>query len=206
MSSPHRCLGLAVITLLNGVALGRAAEPMTPEDVYLAYTRAMSAGRLDEAKRLSIADDSRLRLLTTRPAAADAEKAFRTAVDAAFPGQFKDIHYTAPTTQPEDPARPPRVVYAKDTATLSIRDTAETVRFRRVNGEWKIDLNSMYSPTVVDETERFRGALTEVMNALAAEVKAGRYKSLNEVQAELATRVKMRLATPDLPATTRPTF
>ncbi|MGC4032843.1 MAG: hypothetical protein QM754_14135 [Tepidisphaeraceae bacterium] len=206
MNSARRRIGYGILVLFCGATHSRAAEPTTPDDIYLVYTQAISAGNLDVAKKYAVADDSRMRLLTNRPAAAEAEKAFRAAVDAAFPGQFKDVHYTAPTTQPEDPARPPRVVYNKETATLSIRDTAEVVRFRRVNGEWKVDLNAMYSPTVVDETEKFRGALTEVMNAVAAEAKAGRYKTLNEVQAELATRVKMRLATPDLPATTRPTF
>ena len=62
----------------------------------------------------------------------------------------------------------------------------------------------MYPPRTVSEIETFRGALVEVMNALSAEIAAGRFKSYAEVQTELETRVKMRIANPDQPATTRP--
>ena len=110
----------------------------------------------------------------------------------------------APVRRGDLPADPLRLTVTNDTATLTVKDTTESVRLRRVNGEWKVDLNAMYAPATVDEIEQFRGALVEVMNALAAEVAAGRFKAYDEVLADLETRVKMRLATPDSPSTTRP--
>lgn len=189
------------------ITLGRsafAAEPQAPKDVFKAYAAALAAGDVDTAKTRVVADDKRMPVLEGRRSAAAAEKQFQAAVEKAFPGEMKPVGYSGPTTRPADAPDPDRLTITNDTAILITRDTPDPIRFQRVGEEWKIDLNAMYPPRTVLEIETFRGALVEVMNALSAEIAAGRFKSYAEVQTELETRVKMRIANPDQPATTRP--
>lgn len=193
-------LVLAASTLLH------AAEPAGPREVYRSYTAALAAGDIDTARRHVVADAKRMTLIDNRRPAAEAETRFRTAIDKAFPGRSNALGYGPPTTRPADAPDPLRLVVSGDAATLTIKDTTESVRLLRMAGEWKIDLNAMYTPATVEAIETFRGALTEVMSALAAEVSAGRFKTYEDVLADLDTRVKMRIATPDLPSTTRPAF
>ena len=180
------------------------ADDASPKDVYLAYTAALREGDVDAAKKRAIADAQRMPLLEGRRDAAAAEKQFRAAVDKAFPGALKPVAYPGPTTWPDEAPQPERLTVADDTATYVTRDAMEPIKFRRVNGAWKVDLNAMYPAKRVSEVVTFRSALVEVMNALTAEMAAGRFKNYADVQADLETRVKMRIANPDQPATTRP--
>ncbi|HEX8325664.1 MAG TPA: hypothetical protein VF595_17300 [Tepidisphaeraceae bacterium] len=203
--SPYRIVSIAVLCVGSTAhAAATSGEAQGPREVYRAYSAALATGDIDAAKKLIVADAKRMPLVDNRRPAAEAEKRYRAAVDKAFPGAARPLGYGAPTTRPADAPDPLRLTVTNDTATLTVKDTTESVRLRRVNGEWKVDLNAMYAPATVDEIEQFRGALVEVMNALAAEVAAGRFKTYDEVLADLETRVKMRLATPDSPSTTRP--
>lgn len=194
-------IGVAVVLMTAGTA---SADSGDPKAVFKQYTEALSAGDVDRAKQLILADEKRLPVIEGRRAAAAAEKQFQGAVEKAFPGALQPVGYTGATTRPAEVPDPERLTYSNDTATLVSRDSLEPVRFKRVGGDWKIDLNAMYPPQTVAEIETFRGALVEMMNALSTEIAAGRFKSYAEVQAELETRVKMRIANPDQPATTRP--
>ncbi|MDB5324844.1 MAG: hypothetical protein JWM57_413 [Phycisphaerales bacterium] len=194
-------VGVAVVLMTAGAA---SADGGDPKAVFKQYADALAAGDIDRVKQLIIADEKRLPVIEGRRAAAVAEKQFQAAVEKAFPGALKPVEYTGPTTRPIDAPDPDRLTVTQDTATLISRDTLEPIRFKRVGEEWKIDLNAMYPPQTVSEIETFRGALVEVMNALSTEIAAGRFKNYAEVQTDLETRVKMRIANPDQPATTRP--
>ena len=98
----------------------------------------------------------------------------------------------------------PVVKIEQDSATLLPRDATDPVKLCRVDGVWKVDLNAMYAGPVLDEIEQFRAALRDTMTAVTADVTAGKFKSYGEVQSDLETRVKMKLATPDASSTTRP--
>jgi hypothetical protein len=198
-----RSLAISLAGLLTAAGFAQT-QPVDPKAVFDLYTKALAAGDIDQARQLAVGDEKRLPILEGRRAAAVAEKQFKAAVDKAFPGSLKPIGYGGVTTQPAEAQSPEKLTVQGDTATFITRDSLEPVRFRKFDGAWKVDLDAMYSPATVTEIETFRGALTEVMNALSAEIATGRFKSFAEVQADLETRVKMRIATPDLPATTRP--
>lgn len=202
-STLARTLGIGLAACLTAAVFAET-DAGTPKAVFKRYADALAVGDVDGARQLAVGDEKRLPILDGRRAAAVAEKQFKAAVDKAFPGALKPIAYGGVTTQPAESPSPEKLTVKGDTATLVTRDSMEPVRFKRVDGAWKIDLNAMYSPTTVAEVETFRNALTEVLNALSAEIAAGRFKTFAEVQADLETRVKMRIATPDLPATTRP--
>lgn len=194
----------AIVALLLPAAT--MADPPGPREVFKAYSDALAAGDLDTAKRYVIADPKRMKLIDDRRSAADAEAKFKAAVDKAFPGSLTPVGYGPATTRPAEFPDPRLLITTGDRATLTLRETTDTVKLRRVRGEWKVDLDAMHTPAGVEEISTFRTALVEAMNAVGAEVTAGRFKTFAEVQAELETRIKMRLATPDLPVTTRPAF
>ena len=195
-----------IVAVLLPPVMATADAPPGPREAFKAYSDALAVGDLETAKKFAIADAKRIRLIDERRPAAAAEAKFKAAVDKAFPGSLTPLGYGTATTRPEESTDPLKLVTTGDRATLTLRDTTDAVKLRRVRGDWKVDLDAMYTPAQVDDVGTFRNALIEAMNAIGAEVTAGRFKTFAEVQAELETRIKMRLATPDLPVTTRPAF
>ena len=72
-----------------------------------------------------------------------------------------------------------------DTATLSV-EGAGTLNFKLVGDRWKIDLGDKGDG---DQAVPMLKAITAAANAVAAEVKAGKYQSVDAVKAALGTKI-----------------
>lgn len=72
-----------------------------------------------------------------------------------------------------------------DTATLQV-EGAGTLGFKLVGDRWKIDLGGKGE---ADQAVPMLKAITAAANELAAEVRAGKYKSADEVKAALGTKL-----------------
>ena len=190
--------------LLGGVA-GALAESdfSTPAAAFRTYTQALFD--CDEAalKSAAIVSEKHPKLLGGMVEYIKVERQFRAAAITAFPEAAREL--PDPAKESMKAIDNATVKIEGDTAVLVTSQSVEPVKLRKVNGEWKVDLASMYNDDSVNDLVVFRGALTGVLSDMAADIEAGKYTSFVDVKTQLEIKVKMRIAmAPDEWPATRP--
>jgi hypothetical protein len=179
-----------------------APDLSSPKAAYRSYQQALTNGDIESLKAAVIADEKRLSLLNGQVAYTAAEKRFRDAVIKAFPAAEKDL---------PDPAKAvlaaiekAEIITEGDHALLRTGSEDTAVEFRRSNGAWKLDLNTLYTDDDVTNVKKFREAVAEVMEAMLPDITAGKFSTYDQVTQALQSRVLMRAALPQEEATTKP--
>jgi hypothetical protein len=174
----------------------------TPKAAFRTYTQALGAGDLAALKATVISSEKINKMLEGQISYGDRERKFRVAIVKAFPSEAKSL--PDPTQQTLAAIEKAEVKTEGESATLVTSLSTEPVKLRQIDGKWKLDLTAMYPEDALDDVMSFRRSLADVMEDMTPDIDAGKFKAYTDVQNNLETRVKMRMALPQEDAATRP--
>lgn len=176
----------AAITFLKAIGTGdveaaKAASVGTPEHIkYLEAITSMFSGlsRYEQAAAKAFPNDPNSTTMAKGMSAAVAGPEMVARIEKgkdSIQGETASIVPAEDEAKPGDPPAPP-----KDAA----QRQKETIRLRNVDGQWKIDLDSQFK----DEEMRQQNPQDMIrfgqsIDALAADIEAGKYKTSIEAQA-----------------------
>jgi hypothetical protein len=175
-----------------------ASQPATvpPKTVAKAFIQALCDGDMNKAASYTLPWLRTNEILEGRGAFYQSWGAFQAACAKAFGG---------PTTQPGKPSTLAQQAFDAidaarersegDLAMILTHDEPARIELRRVDGQWKIDPQTVYAtrsgeyqPRVFDMLKRRDLAVAKARYDVAAEVAAGKYHTLDEAKRALADR------------------
>lgn len=168
----------------------------SPKAVMRSLIRALNNGDIEKSQGYCLKTDTSKGLIETRAA----HYAGWSRLQAALSQQFK-----GPSTQPGEPSfLAGKDIRAVDSSALDIEgdqasiqpsDRLPRIDFHRVDGQWKVDIRSLYadrvfgfSPEVIESNQRIVAAIAKSTMELSDEIVAGKYASIGQALDALKQR------------------
>ena len=200
-NAPGRFVPLLVLMLLAvpaSVSLADGKPDLSnPKGAAKAFGVAMQNGDIATVKASSIGSDADYNMIAALAQFVAAGNKLRDASVARFgPEQGKTI---LQATEPADIAK--RVDESEqtidgDSASLAKKggSAGDTLRLKKVDGQWKVDLNTLPGKQQMAQQLPVMKAMEQVMSDGAADIRAGKFKNAEEARQQIQQRVLAALA------------
>lgn len=182
-----------LVVVMAGLSAARGAEPdlSTPKAAALAFVQALANGDAAAAKAVATADDRGGQMVDAMAELVKAMKALKAAAVAKWPGEGQNIveedigenllrHFRDERAQAK---------VEGETATFGTEDETQPLKLRRLDGKWKVDLAAMGDQQDIAEALPLIRAMAKAAPQVAADITAGKYKSVDDARAALDARM-----------------
>lgn len=172
-------------------AVSGPVDQTTPQGTLILLTRTMQSGDVAGARQLlhaSTPEETVLAGLFVQ--AVEVNTKFRAAVSKAFGEGVADTYVgsAADVAEAEKSIRAAPVKIENDSASVQSRPGDEPVKLVRVEGKWKLAMGAIGADEMARTQEDFKIRLT-VLDSIATEVAAGKFKSPDEMGAEMRNKL-----------------
>lgn len=184
----------------------RAAEvnQSTPKDTVISFAKALDAGDAASIKQLVTGTDKQVAMMEGAGNMMSAMKRMQDAAVAKWGDAGKAIagEMGKPSDEILKNIDKAEIKEEGDTATFKGQNDKETVKLKKVDGKWKIDLASMPDQGELEKAGPALKAMTKAADDTATDIKADKFKTVDE--AKQAFGMKVMAAVMSAAATSQP--
>jgi len=182
------------------------ADLSTPKAAALAFAKALESGDAATAKSAAVGDAQTQDVVGALAEVAAQNVKLRDAATAKFGAEASTkIARKMSTEDMSKQLDASEIKENGDTATITTKDSpSNPLTLKKVDGKWKVDMLAGASGPELAQQLPMIKSFGGVMNELATEITDGKYKTVEEAQTALQTKMMAAMANMRRPPTTAP--
>jgi len=171
----------------------RAADlnQSTPKETVISFAKALDAGDTASIKQLVTGTDKQVAMMEGAGNMMSAMKRMQDAAVAKWGDAGKAIagEMGKPSDEILKNIDKAEIKEEGDTATFKGQNDKETVKLKKVDGKWKIDLASMPDQGELEKAGPALKAMTKAADDTATDIKADKFKTVDEAKQAFGLKV-----------------